>query len=144
MAAPPRDALGHVEPHNDPDIRDSDGLIRYINPDYHLVPDPKVGGLRLSTAAFSESNKPPGGMSVDLERLMIEDGLDSLSRLPTTDFGAVRFEARILRDNGHMVGSDALPENPYHASVWHPSKGKRQKERMMGWITWLKKPTGLS
>lgn len=142
MADPPRDAHGKVIPHDDPAIVFDDGLIRYI-PTNQVVFDQNIGRSRLSSGAFSESSEPPGGMSVDLERLMANDGLPSLGRLPHPPFGAVRLIAGEMRALGHQVGSDPLPHNPYHGAVWNIGKSKRARRRIMERIAWLKKPEGL-
>ncbi len=143
MAEPSRDESGNVFPYDDPDIRSDDGLIRHINPDYHLVPDQNTGELRLSTGAFSGSTNPPRGMSVDLERPMREAGLDSLAMLPNSDFGAVRLIAGEIRELGHQVGRNPRPRNPYHGEVWGIGRGRTAKKRVMEKAVWLKKPTGL-
>jgi hypothetical protein len=143
MAEPPRDANGNVIPYDDADIGNDDGLIRHINPNYHVVLDKNTGRKRLSTAAFSESSKPPGGMSVDLERPLTEAGLDYLAMLPDTDFGAVRLIAGEMRELGHKVGRNPLPQNPYHGEVWDIGRGRAAKKRIMEKSVWLKKPLGL-
>lgn len=142
MADPPRDTNGKVIPHDDLDIASNDGLIRYIPTD-QVVFDQNIGCKRLSSGAFSESSRPPGGMSVDLERLMANDGLPSLGRLPHPSFGAVRLVAGDMRALGHRVGSDPLPHNPYHGAIWNIGKGKKARKRIMERIAWLKKPEGL-
>jgi len=142
MADPPRDKSGNVIPYDDPDIRRDDGLIRYIHPT-HVVPDKNTGKRRLSSAAFSGSSSPPSGMSVDLERPMRDAGLNSLARLPNSDFGAVRLLAGDMRGLGHKVGRNPLPDNPYHGEVWGIGKGKNAKKRILVKVAWLKKPTGL-
>jgi len=142
MAEPPRDANGIVVPYDDPDIRNGDGLIRHI-PEHHIVLDKNTGYRRLSTGAFSEFSKPPGGMSVDLERPMIEAGLDPLAMLPNPDFGAVRLIAGEMRELGHKVGRNPLPQNPYHGEVWGIGPGRGAKKRIMERSVWLKKPPGL-
>lgn len=143
MAEPPRDSNGVVVSYDDADIKNNDGLIRHINPGYHIVLDKNTGRRRLSTGAFSESSKPPGGMSVDLERPMIEAGLDRLAMLPNSDFGAVRLIAGEMRELGHKVGRNPLPENPYHGQVWDIGRGRTAKKRIMEKSKWLKKPTNL-
>ncbi len=143
MAEPPRDADGNVVPYDDPDIRQDDGLIRHVHPEHHVVFDENLGCRRLSTGLFSESSGPRGGMSVDLERLIVEDGLNPLGRLPGPDFGAVRLVAGEMRALGHKVGRNPLPDNPYHGEVWNIARGRAARRRIMDRMVWLKKPTGL-
>lgn len=58
-------------------------------------------------------------MSVDLERLIEEAGLDARVFVVRPPFvGAVRFTAGMLRGGGFHVGYDPLTENPYHGEVW--------------------------
>lgn len=142
MAEPPRDANNNVVPYDDESIKDDDGLIRHINPEYHVIDDRNMGRKRLSTAAFSGSNKPPFGMSVNLERLMYEAGLDPLAMLPSSSYGAVRLVAGEMRELGHMVGSTPLPNNPYHGEVWSINRGRKAKMSIMEKCTWIKKPAG--
>ena len=140
MDEPPRDASGNVIPYNDLDVLDDDGLIRRISPE-HMVNDKNTGEFRPSTAAFSESSIPNGGMSVDLERLMADDGLDRLAMLPSRDFGAVRLIAGDMRQLGHKVGRDPLPSNPYHGEVWNIGSGRAARKRIMEKMVWLKRPS---
>jgi hypothetical protein len=109
MGDPPRDTTGAVLPHDDPDIADADGLLRYIDPDNHLVWDDNLGRYRVSSAAFSESSTPNGGMSVDLERSMVAAGLTHEARLPNHRWGVARLLAGNMRRLGLQVGSDRYP-----------------------------------
>lgn len=144
MGEPPRDGEGRVIPYDDPDIGDDEGLIRHINPEHHVVYDKNSGEKRLSTGAFSESSKPPGGMSVDLEQRLLNDGKDSLAMLPDPGFGAVRLIAGHMRELQCQIGSDPLPNNPYHGEVWGIGKGRSTKMRIMDRMQWLRKPDSMS
>lgn len=137
MAEPPRDAKGLVVPHNDPDIDAADGLLRRIDPVNHVVWDKKLGRYRVSSGAFSESSVPNGGMSVDLEELMLAAGHDPVSDLDT-DWGLVRLIAGQLRNKNCLVGSDPLPDNPYHGEVWNTS-GRGGKIKVGKSFSWVKK-----
>jgi len=137
MAVPPRDAKGRVVPHDDPDIGDDDGLLRRIDPDYHVVEDKNLGCHRLSSMAFSETSVPNGGMSIDLEQLMQADGHDPLDGLDE-GWGLVRLIAGQLRQQNCLVGSDPLPTNPYHGEVWNPN-GRGGKIKVQDNYTWVKK-----
>lgn len=143
MAHPPRDASGNVIPHDDPGIQNDDGLIRHINPEHHIIFDKNAGCNRLSSGAFAESSKPPGGMSVNLERPMTVAGLTSLEMLPNANFGAVRLIAGDMRELRHRVGSDPRPDNPYHGAVWDIPRNRKAKRQIMERIEWLKKPDKL-
>ena len=151
MRQPPRDDTERTIPHDDPGIRADDGLIRYIIPRWHILWDDNLGAHRLSTAAFSESSTPYGGMSVDLEALMIADGLPNNARIPTEDgCGAVRLISGEVRGLGLRVGSDPIPANgnnggnPYHGAVWGIRGRKSIKNRLLRMCTWIRKAAGIS
>ena len=125
---PPRNAQGEVVPHDHPGIDPNDGILRRVTP-YHYVPDPKTGGQRLSTMAFQASTGDGGGMSVDLQRLIEEAGLDAKVYVVSPPYiGAVRFTCGALRSEGFNVGYDPEPENLYHGEVWGVfSKAKQRR-----------------
>ena len=126
MFNPPKDASGEVIPHDEPNLAGSSGFIRFINPDFHVVPDDNTGGKRISSAAFKATNGDPSyGMSGDLEQSVIAGGLDAVDVVPT-GFGAVRLLVSDIRGLGHAVGSDpilpgnqfGLPPDPHHGQAW--------------------------
>ena len=94
MEAPPVDGERNVLPHNRCDIEDDDNLLRYINPYNQIIWDDNLKCHRVSSGAFSESSTSNGGMSVDHERWMLEDGLQIDSQAPGPDWGiAVLYQA---------------------------------------------------
>ncbi len=127
---PPRDNTGEVLPHDHAGIGPADGVIRRISPQ-HMVDDPKSHGKRPSSMAFQPSAGERGGMSVDLQKLIEEAGLDPKQYVVSPPWiGAVRFAAGALRAEGLKVGYDPLPENPYHGQVWgNFTQGLRKKLR---------------
>ncbi len=132
----PRDANGEVIPHDHEDISSEDGVIRRIS-EQLVIHDPKVGGLRISSAAFRASSGPNGGMSVDLEKLILEAGLDPRAYVNNPRWiGSVRFLAGSLRAEGFRVGYDPLPDNRFHGEVWGNFTGSKQR-RLMKLCTWL-------
>jgi hypothetical protein len=141
MGTPPRDASGNVLPHDDPDIEDGDGLLRYIDPDNHLVWDDNLGRYRVSSAAFSESSTPNGGMSVDIEQSMVAAGLAREARLPNPRWGIARLLAGNMRQLGLQVGSDSLPENPHHGAVWGIGRNRRLRKVICGQAEYLRNAT---
>lgn len=82
LSPPPRDDDGNVLPHDHPEIKNGDGIIRRISEQF-VVRDAN-GNLRISSMAFSPSSGHHKGMSVDLEEEIRCAGLDpramSLSR----------------------------------------------------------------
>jgi len=137
LTPPPRDSNGKVVPHNHPGIGPDDGVIRRVSP-HHLVPDPKVaGGRRLSTKAFTASTEVNGGMSVDLQALIEEAGLDAKAFVISPRWvGAVRFTAGALRGEGLQIGYDPRPDNPYHGEAWGTFT-KALKHRLLGLAKWF-------
>lgn len=124
---PPLDVDGEVSPHDHAGIRASDGVIRRISP-HHLVYDEKIGGRRVSSIAFRPLR---GGMSIDLQRLIEEAGLDAKAYVASPPWvGAVRFTAEALRAEGFKVGFHPLPKNPYHGEVWG-TFSKRMQKRLL-------------
>lgn len=118
LDAPPLDDNGEVLPHDHLGIQSNDGLVRRISPQF-LVYDEKIQGRRLSSLAFAPSSGERGGMSVDIQRLIEEDGLDpKVYVLSPPWIGAVRFVAGALRAEGLKVGYHPLADNPYHGEVW--------------------------
>jgi len=101
------------------------------------------GRKRISSGAFSPSSDPPGSMSVDLERPMFEAGVEPLSRLPGPDWGAVAFVVGSLRGMDLRVGSDPLPENPFHGGVWGTKRGRVRKGLLKLFVL-LNEPAGMN
>lgn len=130
-----------MEPHDDASIKAGDQIIRRINPVHHVVWDDNLGCNRISTKAFSPSSTPNGGMSIDIEKLIVEGGLDPYEYVTTPKFtGSVVFSAGAIRDIGLIVGSNPLDENPYHGEVWNPDAPnkftKSQKRRLARACDW--------
>jgi hypothetical protein len=118
LRPPPRDTNGVVVPHDHQDIAEDDGIIRRIS-DEHIVSASRPGTRRISSMAFKGSSDAPGGMSVDIESLIIEAGQNPREFVTTLRFmGSVYFKAGFLRSVGLLVGYDPLPENAAHGEVW--------------------------
>jgi len=102
-----------------------------------LVDDQKTGAKRISSIAYQASTGVHGGMSVDLERSVLDAGLDVAAFVTTPQWiGSVRFEAQFLRAEGFQVGFDPLPENSHHGEVWGAfSRGQRKRlQREAQWF----------
>jgi hypothetical protein len=124
---PQRDDDGEVIPHDHGGILPDDGVIRRVSP-HHFVYDAKIQGKRLSSMAFKPSTGERGGMSVDLQRLIEEAGLNPKTYIMSPPWiGAVRFTAGELRAEGLKVGYDPVADNPYHGQVWGTFSKQTQK-----------------
>lgn len=109
---------GQVIPHDHPEIKNTDGIIRRISEE-QLVFDEKIGRKRISTKAFQASSGPNEGMSVDLQVQIEEAGLDARVYVTTPKWiGSVRLEAGTLRERNLKVGFRPTRNNPYHGEVW--------------------------
>ena len=137
LTPPPRDADGNVVPHDHAGIGNQDGVIRRIS-DYHLAPGPN--GTRLvSSMALEPSSEPKGGVSIDIERSILEAGLDVKQHVTSPQFlGSVRFLVGDLRSETLMVGYDPLPDNDHHGEIWGDLP-KSKKRRLMKKARWFVK-----
>jgi hypothetical protein len=90
--------------------------------DEFVVKDESGQPQRLSSAVLDRSTidvDPYCGLSVDLEQLMTEDGLDPVQYVKAQKFlGAIVFGVRSFRSRNFFVGYDPLADNPYHGGVW--------------------------
>jgi hypothetical protein len=125
---PPRDSEGNTLPHNHDEISNDDHVIRHIVPN-DLCTD-GAGGMRVSSGAYSESDEPHGGMSVDIEEWMSADGLPSLHYVRIESHGAVRIRVGDLRAAGFLVGWDPRTENRHHGAVWGLTNSRRRRKVM--------------
>lgn len=131
MCNPVAQEYGSLSLCDDPAIGSMDRVIRYCRTPAQIVPDGK-GGMRLSDRAFA--HKPQhGGTSVDLECLMLRDGVDPLRNvglLPNT-FAVVALSAGDIRSVAQGVAYTpkhrddsavgyAREPNAYHADIIGP------------------------
>ena len=128
LAPPPLDGNGQVEPHDHAGIEATDCVIRRISA-LHIVKDEKSAtGRRVSSMAFQPSSGANAGMSVDIEKSIVEAGLDPQNFVLQPPFiGAVKFQVGPLRDEGFKVGFEPLPSNPHHGEVWGTFSASRKK-----------------
>jgi hypothetical protein len=123
---PLRDANGNILPHDHEDIHDDDFVIRHIVPPHDLHPDPNSEITRVASGAYSESSG--GGMSVDIQRWMREDGLDDLYYLADESVGATLIRVGDLRAMGLRVGWDPDSGHKHHAAVWGITNSNYRKK----------------
>lgn len=137
MRPPPRDANGNVIPHDHCEISDDDGVIRRIS-EQQIVPDLTTGRWRVSSLAFQGSSEPDRGMSVDIEKLIADDGLDPREYVTTPRWmGSVWFRTRDLRSEQLKVGFDPIEDvNPYHGQVWGKFP-KSKSRRLLALAIWF-------
>ena len=135
LSSPPRNLAGQITPHDHNGIHNNDGVIRRIS-NHHIVPDGQ-GGKKISTMALQCSSDADGGMSVDLETQIVEDGKDARAYVSSPVWtGSIRFTAGMLRGEELLVGYDPLPENPYHGVVWGQlTRGKQR--RLLSIASWF-------
>lgn len=108
-----------MQPYDEPEIEESDGIIRRIDPKQHVVWDGNRGCNRLSTKLYSPSSGYNGGMSIDIERKIVESDVEVREFVTTPKFtGSVRFLAGEIRKIKLRLGYDPLPDNPHHGEVW--------------------------
>lgn len=142
LSDPPRDAQGNVIPHDHTEITPQDGVIRRIS-ELQTTVDAS-GQRRISSVAFKASSGVNGGLSVDLETLIIEGGHDPRRYVTTPRWlAALRFEAGQLRSEQFKVGYDPLIDNPYHGEVWG-SFTKAQIRRLREMAVWFVEMPGVA
>jgi hypothetical protein len=124
---PPLNEDGLVTPHDHPEILGTDLLIRRIDPQNHVVRDDNRRCYRLSSKVFQPSSEEGGGMSVDVERLIVDAGLDPTEFVTSNPkhAGAIAFPVSAAREEKLLVGWDPIPENEYHAEVWGNNRPNR-------------------
>jgi hypothetical protein len=120
ISPPPRDQNGLATPHDHAEILDAHRVIRGVSDEFVVTTE--NGQSRLSSAVLDPSTidvDPYCGLSVDLEQLMIEDGLDPVQHLTARKFlGSIVFTVSSFRSRNFFAGYDPLAENPYHGGVW--------------------------
>jgi hypothetical protein len=132
-----------VLPHDHEEIGNEDGIIRRIHP-HHVVFDPKIGGHKISTMALNPSSGPNGGLSVDLQHEIEEAGIAAEQFVMNPPWiAAIQYKAGQLRDEGLKVGSDPLPENPFHGEVWGSFTRSKQK-KLLQLAKWLVELEGVA
>jgi hypothetical protein len=141
MAAPPRDDVGRVIPHDDPDIPGDAWVIRYIIPGWLVPHEDLPDRRRLSSAAFGRSSKRLDhyqSMSVDILQPMLDDGITPADRKGEKYEAIVKLQVADLRGLGLQVGPDPMPDNPYHTGVWRVTGGVGK--RLAKLCQWVDKP----
>jgi hypothetical protein len=133
--------LTAVVPYDDLEIENHEKIIRRVSQDQHLVLDENRNVKRLSTKLFSASSGQYGGMSVDIEKLIISSGVDPKGFVTTPKYmGSVYFTAELARSLGLMIGYHPIPGNDYHGEVWNGPNGGRftgsQQKGLLNGCAW--------
>lgn len=128
-----------MDPYDEKAIGPDDIIIRRINPAQHVVIDENRKCRRISSKAFHPSTN--GGMSVDIEELILAAELDPRQYVTTPKYiGSVAFSAGSARVANLLVGYDPLPKNPYHGEVWGNPRPDRftgtQKRKLIAASEW--------
>ncbi len=127
LRPPPRDKHGNVIPHDHEDLLESDGVIRRVS-EKQLVDDGR-GRRRPSSICFKPSSGENAGMSVDLEKSILEAGHDPRVYVTTPRWMcSLIFRTGSLRDEGFLVGFDPLPDNPHHGEIWGDFSRSQQRK----------------
>lgn len=130
-----------VEPYDEENIKAGDTIIRRINPRQHVIWDENRNQYRVSSAAYSKSSEQNGGMSVDIEALILAGGENPKRYVSTPVFtGSVAFAAEQIRQLKLMIGYAPIPDNPYHGEVWMRTPSRRfshyQKKGLVNAARW--------
>ena len=129
------DDNGSVIPHDGGQISREDWVVRQVSSEW-IVPDPKFPqGQRLTSVVWEPSSGLNGGLSVNLESLILEQGIRSESFLISQRYPAsIKMNLGLIRDYGFLIGFDPinndaeLPDNPCHCQIWGVStKGKQNQ-----------------
>ena len=86
----------------------------------HTVPDDNTGHRRVSSKAFSNSRREPGGMSVDIQSLIQKDHEDpkEFIKLNRNGWGSVSFRVEKLYFKEFTIKYCKTDTNDYHGEVW--------------------------
>ena len=103
-------------------------FIRTLQSPYHIVRDERTGKYRVSSKAFSPSSAD-GGLSGDLEQLLIGDGLSATAMYPAVQgaVGAAAIAIGRIRDAGARPEHDPVWHNWYHGSVFGITSGVKKR-----------------
>ena len=120
-----------IEPFDDPNIKPHDMLIRGIQ--CNQIATDSNGNRRISRMAFEQSSDENGGMSVEIESLIKQDGKNPQNHIKTYKkfLGAVYLNVEEVRNAefevgdrknrkviGFQVGRTPNSNSQYHGDVW--------------------------
>ncbi len=101
----------------------------------------------MSSAIFTASSReydPYEGISVDLDPVAQQEGIDLRSRIKAEDFiGAVSIRAAVIRSEQLKVGYDPEPTNICHGQIWG-NPGNKKRRRLLKNCEWYVEIDGAS
>ena len=120
-------------------INSKDTIIRGIQKN-HLMTD-STGNTRISTMAFSQSSAGNRGMSVEIESLIVNDGIDPKTYVMESGrySGAVQLNVGDVRNAKFQVAHTPQTNSPYHGDVWGKEKiiyGKSGRKKLRALCSW--------
>jgi hypothetical protein len=131
-----------VLPHDHAGIGDDDILIRRISE--HLVVLDGNGLRRISSIAFRASSGSAQGMSIDIEKLIVEGGEDPRRYVTSPVWvGSVALRTGDVRSHSLSVGYDPVDGNACHGQVWGAFTRSVQKA-LQGAAQWYVPIEGVS
>jgi len=149
LTLPQRDENGLALPHDHPDILDDKLVVRRVSriaAQQSIVPG-RNGCNRLSSAIFTASSResdPYEGISVDLDMVAEQEGIDLRSKIVADDFlGAVCLKTANVRNEQLRVGYDPEPTNVCHGQIWGNPANKKRK-RLLRSCDWYVEIRGVS
>jgi hypothetical protein len=125
---------------DDVSISDDDTLWRRVFPSW-IVSDENTGGLRVSSAAFDDS-EDGSPLSVLIAAVVAETRRTAREILAGYDgYALAAITARTARSVGQGIARTPEPNEPAHASVFGP-KTKKNKRGMSKAAIWVIAPNG--
>jgi hypothetical protein len=122
MQPPPRDNKGIVIPHDHAEILNEHFVIRGISIQ-QISKDTLTGeGRIISSYVFKGSSSKGASMSVNIEKLIIDAGIDPKKFVTDARWiGSIKIKVGDIRSTNCMVGFEPIEApipNPYHGGVW--------------------------
>ena len=136
---------GQLSVADDDEISDDDTVIRNVS-EYHIHNISGTDKNRVSKSAFSASSKdndPEEGMSVDLQSILLENGIDpnSSSYAPECNVLMTLTVREIRSEFGLTVVKRPKPDNPAHCSVI--GVGENTRKKLLSRASWLRRPSNV-
>lgn len=128
---PPLDDEGVVIPHDHDQIRHDDVIIKRVTEnDIYRSPEE----VRIATSLLSQSSDKYSGSSINIEKVILEqeDSVESYCLKFPNVIGAISFPAKLVRDNGGLVGYEPLDDDPAHGEIWEVKRKPKKVKILRG------------